>query len=115
MAGIFPRSGVAPGAAANATDADTNCADELFYATGRCPQRMDPEAMNALMSEILNAVNCGGQVQYDCTRLDNLCLAMQSNQATVAAATAAGTDSYGRAYGVGAPIITFADGQTLSV
>ena len=78
MAGIFPNSGVAPAGATNAVDADTNCADEFFYSTsGRCPQRLDPSAMNAVMSEILNAVTVFGG-QYDCGVLTNLATALQS-------------------------------------
>jgi len=80
MSGVFPNSGVPANEALNSTNVPSmNCgpAGELFHSTSRCQPRFDPAAANAVMSEILNAVNCGG-LAYDCTRLDNLCRAMTS-------------------------------------
>ena len=79
MSGVYPNSGVPANEALNSVNVPTvNCPSELFHSTTRCQPRFDPAAANAVMSEILNAVNCGG-VAYDCTRLDNLCQAMTNN------------------------------------
>lgn len=80
MSGMFPDSGVPANQALNTTDVPTtNCdpAGELFHSTSRCQPRFDPASANAVMSEILNAIDCAGLV-YDCSRLDNLCLAIQA-------------------------------------
>lgn len=78
MAGIFPEGGVVASQTINADqDAVTvmpQC-PPLFYSS-RCISRFDPFAMNAVISEIVNAVNCAG-LAYDCRRLDNLCLAIK--------------------------------------
>jgi len=76
MAGIFPESGVAPSQAPNAIipDVAVGCTP-LFYSGSRCAPRFDPAAMNALMSEILNLINCTGN-DYDCTIFTNLCNAI---------------------------------------
>lgn len=76
MAGIFPDSGVAPANTANAVDGDASCT-ELYYSTTLCVPRFDPSASNAVVSEILNAVNKAG-IQYDCGVLTNLCTAIQA-------------------------------------
>ena len=76
MAGIFPASGVSASEAINSL-LDPNVVvgcEELWHSTGRCQPRFDPAAANAVMSELLNLINCAG-VAYDCKRLDNLCLA----------------------------------------
>ena len=89
MAGIFPAGGVAATNTTNTVDADTSCTNELFYAVSRCTPRFDPAAANAVMSEILNAVNAGG-ITYDCTVLTNLSTAIQAMAGVQTAA--AGTD-----------------------
>ena len=73
---MFPDSGVPRADAKNSIDANTvaGC-DELWYSTSRCQPRFDPAAANAMLSEILNAINCAG-IPYDCNRLDNLCTAI---------------------------------------
>ena len=74
---MFPDSGVPPADAKNSLlDVNTtaNC-DELWYSTSRCTPRFDPAAANAMLSEVLNAVMCAG-IPYDCTKLNNLCLAI---------------------------------------
>jgi len=76
MAGIYPVVGVVPGIATNAVDANTvNCANEIFYATNLCRGQFDPAAANAILSEILNFVNCVN-LDYDCSILNNMCLAL---------------------------------------
>lgn len=89
MAGIFPDGGVAATLTSNTVDADTSCTAELFYSTSRCQPRFDPAAANAVMSELLNAINAGG-ITYDCTVLDNLSRAIQAMAGVQAAA--AGTE-----------------------
>jgi hypothetical protein len=76
MSGILPNNGVGPGSTQNGLDAPTLSAgcENLYYAP-RCNPRLDPFAQNALISELLNAINSVG-VSYDCTRLDNLALAL---------------------------------------
>lgn len=77
MAGIQPNSGVPAEQAQNSLLAPTlgpTCAN-LWYAP-RCTPRLDPAAMNAMIAEIINFVNCAG-LTYDCTRLDNMCLAIK--------------------------------------
>lgn len=76
MAGIMPDGGVAPNQASN-TEAGAllkvGCTS-LWHAN-RCQPRFDPASANAIISEILNAVNAGG-FEYDCTKLDNLATAL---------------------------------------
>lgn len=77
MAGIFPSNGVAATSTVNGVDVATvNCTNELFYSVQRCQPRFDPAAMNAVISEILNAV-AGAGLSYNCNILNNLFLAMQ--------------------------------------
>lgn len=76
MAGIFPRGGVPADQTQNGLtnpDVAVGCS-ELWYAP-RCNPKFDPFAANAVMSEIINAVNCADLV-YDCNRLDNLSRAL---------------------------------------
>lgn len=76
MPGIQPANGVPPGQTVGSLanpDLAEGC-DNLWYAL-RCNPRLDPRAMNSLISEIINLVNCRG-LEYDCNRLDNLCLAL---------------------------------------
>lgn len=74
MSGIFPDSGVPPTDANNSLpDPDTvNCPAELWHSTSRCTPRFDPAAANAIISEIINVMECAG-IPYDCSKLDNLC------------------------------------------
>lgn len=120
MAGIYPRAGVPATEAANAVDVATTGCDtegENFYANGRCPQRFDPVQMNAVISEILNAVTCvlGGALEYDCSRLDNLCRALQLITVVPSTSGTATTDSFGNPIRIGDEILTFGDGRTLNV
>lgn len=75
MAGIMPDGGVAPNQALNTLqNAElTDGCDSLWHRMG-CRPIFDAAAANAVISEILNAVN-GAGFEYDCTRLDNLALA----------------------------------------
>ena len=80
MAGIFPASGVVATGAINSI-LDPNLAagcTGLWYAP-KCNPRLDTVSANATISEIVNAVNCMG-LSYNCARLDNLCLALQTLQ-----------------------------------
>lgn len=73
MAGIFPRNGLLPGVdntGAPLTVAPPAGCEALYY-NERCAQKIDPRALNALISEIVNVFNCKG-FQYDCSRQDNL-------------------------------------------
>lgn len=77
MTGLFPNSGV-PATDANNSLLDPNVVagcSQLWHSTSRCQPRFDPAAANAVMSEIINLVNCSG-LPYDCKRLDNLCIAV---------------------------------------
>jgi len=72
MAGIFPSGGTDP---ANTLLAQigsklvSGC-KALFYRVN-CNPRFDPAATNALISEIVNAVNAAN-INYDCSKLNNL-------------------------------------------
>jgi hypothetical protein len=78
MTAMFPSSGVPANEAKNTLPSPwtVNC-NQLWYSTTRCLPRFDPVAANAMLSELINAINCAG-IPYDCTRLDNLCLAIQT-------------------------------------
>lgn len=81
MAGILPNNGVPPQNTQNGLetpDLAAGCANQ--YYGPRCNPRMDPFAMNALISEVINALNAIGQA-YNCERLDNLATAFLSLQA----------------------------------
>lgn len=79
MSGILPNNGVAPSGTQNGLEAPILAAgcENLYYGP-RCNPRMDPFAMNAMISEIINAVNSAGGQAYDCNRLDNLAIALAS-------------------------------------
>jgi hypothetical protein len=78
MTGMMPDSGVPATDAKNTLlDPNTINCDELWYSTSRCQPRFDPAAANAVLSELINAINCAG-LAYDCSKLDNLCLAIQT-------------------------------------
>ena len=71
MAGIFPAAGTAAANTSNAAS-PVNTApgcDPLYHRVG-CVPVFDPAAGNALISEVINAINT--LKPYDCTRLDNL-------------------------------------------
>jgi hypothetical protein len=73
MTAVFPDSGVPPYEARNSilNPWTVNCSN-LWYSTARCEPRFDPAAANAMLSELINAVNCAG-IPYDCNKLNNLC------------------------------------------
>lgn len=77
MTGMFPNGGVAPSSTQNAITpevTDVTLCPALFHQM-RCNPRFDPAAANAVISELLEAINL--KRPYDCTRLDNLKLALQ--------------------------------------
>lgn len=77
MTGIFPNSGAGPSESANSLpnpDVVDGCVP-LWHSTARCQPRFDPASANAVMSELINLMNCNG-VAYDCNALDNLCQAL---------------------------------------
>lgn len=79
MTGVFPNSGVSASEASNTIanpDLVAGCI-ALWASTNRCQPRFDPAAFNAVVSEILNFINCG-TTQYDCNRLDNMCVAINA-------------------------------------
>jgi len=77
MTGMMPDSGVPPQDARNTIlDPNTINCEELWYSTSRCQPRFDPAAANAVLSELINAVNCAG-IPYDCSKLTNLCDAIR--------------------------------------
>ena len=80
MAGIFLDNGSAPSATVNAqsfdaTQYETGC--EPLYYRQNCNPRLNVKSMNALISEVANAITGLGAV-YDCSRLDNLSTALQT-------------------------------------
>jgi len=79
MTGIFPSSGVASAQTINGVASPSVIAgcDPRWYGI-KCNVRIDVASMNAIISEILNAVNCAGST-YDCSRLDNLCKSIPLN------------------------------------
>lgn len=81
MTGVFPGSGVGSSDAQNSIDpinmpAMVAGCEALWYSTMRCQPRFDPAAANALLSEMMNLIKCAGTT-YDCTHLNNLCVAIQ--------------------------------------
>jgi hypothetical protein len=86
MTGMMPDSGV-PCADANNSlcNPDTVNCNELWYSTSRCQPRFDPAAANAVLSELINLVNCA-DLPYDCAVLDNLCRAVKKLIADMMAA-----------------------------
>lgn len=71
MAGIFPQGGTLAGNTKNGADPVQTVEGciPLFY-RDNCVPVFDPVATNALISEVINAVNL--VKAYDCSRLDNL-------------------------------------------
>lgn len=77
MTGMFPNAGVPAAQTANAEpNVEVVAACNALFHPNRCVPRFDPASANAVMSEILNAINL--VIPYDCTRLDNLASAMQA-------------------------------------
>lgn len=77
MAGIFPDSGTVAANTRNGTS-PVNLVDgcEALYYRSNCVPVFDPFSTNAIISEIVNAINLVGK--YDCSRLDNLKNALQA-------------------------------------
>lgn len=76
MAGIFPVGGTQAGNTLNGASPvkTVEGCDPLYHRIGCVPQ-FDPVAANALISEVINAINV--VKDYDCSRLDNLAQAFQ--------------------------------------
>lgn len=77
MAGIFPDGGT-PAANTFNGASPINLVEgcEALYYRSNCVPVFDPFSANAVISEIANAVNLGGD--YDCSRLDNLKRTLES-------------------------------------
>lgn len=77
MSGIFPNSGSGPSESANSlpTPGVVDGCSPLWNSTARCQPRFDPASANAVISELVNLMNCNG-MDYDCNALDNLCQAL---------------------------------------
>lgn len=77
MAGIFPDSGtVAANTRNGASPVNLVEGCAALYYRGNCVPVFDPFSTNAIISEIVNAINLVSD--YDCSRLDNLRNAMQA-------------------------------------
>lgn len=76
MAGLFPENGVVAQETIAASFPLTVAAkcDALFH-KALCVPRFDPIAANAIISELVNAININ--TTYDCKRLDNLATALK--------------------------------------
>jgi len=77
MAGLFPKDGFTFSSntvnALSSPEITEDC-EALWYAN-RCNARFDPSQANAVISEIINAVNLR-EIDYDCESLDNLAQAI---------------------------------------
>lgn len=73
MAGIFFSGGLTCNLTVNAACGIQTTGDDCpaLYYPPKCNVVVDPLQMNAVISEIANAINAFGN-QYDCSRLDNL-------------------------------------------
>ena len=73
MAGIFFSGGLACNLTVNAACGIATTGDDCpaLYYPPKCNVQVDPLQMNAVISEIANAINAFGNA-YDCSRLDNL-------------------------------------------
>jgi hypothetical protein len=73
MAGIFFSGGLTCNLTVNAACGIQTTGDDCpaLYYPPKCNVQVDPLQMNAVISEIANAINAFGK-QYDCSRLDNL-------------------------------------------
>lgn len=80
MSGILPDGGIPPENAPNslprAEGQLAGVCQSLWYAP-KCQPRFDPAAANAVISEIINVMQCAN-MPYDCTRLDNMCRAIRA-------------------------------------
>lgn len=76
---MFPRNGLAPGVnnsgVALTVQPASGC--EALYYNEQCPQKVDPRALNLLMSELVEVVNACESERWECSRTDNLLRAMQ--------------------------------------
>lgn len=71
MAGIFPNTGVtAPNTQNAELNAEMKSGCEDLYFPANCNPRFNPLVMNAVISELVNAINTGQD--YDCSKLNNL-------------------------------------------
>lgn len=79
MAGIFPKAGLAPGVQNTGVDLliDPPVGCDALYYNELCAQKVDPAAFNAMISEMVAIVNACNTLQYDCTRRDNVLMALQ--------------------------------------
>lgn len=82
MAGIFPSGGTDPQNTLNAVVGRVIAGCKALFYRSNCNPRFDPVATNALISELINAVNRVG-LDYDCSRLDNLGIAIQKGDGTL--------------------------------
>ena len=86
MSGIFPADGVSPSEAVNAyaptTSPVAGCVEQ-FYAPG-CVSLIDVGALNALISEVLAAID-GAGIAYDCSKITNLADAIAAREAVLIA------------------------------
>lgn len=73
MAGIFFSGGLVCNLTVNAACGIVTTGDDCpaLYYPPKCNVQVDPLQMNAVISEIANAINAFGNA-YDCSRLDNL-------------------------------------------
>lgn len=79
MAGVFPEGGVNKAAAINALQSpDTVSGCPPLWHGQACRPIFDPASANAVISEIVKAVNDAG-LDYDCEVLDNLSRAIQNH------------------------------------
>lgn len=72
MSGLFPSNGVVAGQTSNGIlDPDLVTGATALWYKQTCNTRIDPTAQNALISEVVNAVNDLGY-EYDPSKVDNL-------------------------------------------
>lgn len=78
MSSVFPRNGLAPGVNNSgvplAVAPAEGCAAR--YYNEQCAQKVDPTALNALISELVSVVNACPSTRWDCSRYDNLLRAL---------------------------------------
>lgn len=80
MTGIFPSGGCSKDNAVNTvSNPDLVAGCNAKYHCPRCTPRFDPSSANAIISELLNAINCAG-LDYDCDKLTNLCDAIEQHE-----------------------------------
>lgn len=78
--GFFPATGVVPAQANNAfvpTQTPVSGCSALYYASNRCNQRIDTDALNGLMAVIAAAIDDAG-LGYDCSDPHQLRLAIEA-------------------------------------